>query len=218
VSHPQPPGLRERKKLDTRKALSDAAAALAFERGLDNFTRDDIAAKAGVSLRTFSNYFAGKYDAIAYRQIERTRRSLDALGQRPPDEPLWTAISAALLEPLVAEGAEDFLPSAAQQAEIRKLLAAPEIRMAVSREVFADWVDVIAERLGMDPARDMYPRLVVGVVRAVVEAAMDTYVHTDPPAQITTLLRRGLAEVAAGLPQPPVHRKPGRQPRPLGGA
>jgi AcrR family transcriptional regulator len=201
MDHGQPIGLRERKKLDTRKALSDAAAQLAFERGFENITRDDIAAKAGVSLRTFSNYFAGKYDALAYRQIERTRRSLAMLRQRPLDEPLWPAIGAALLGPLEAEGAEDFLPSTAQQAEIRKLLLASEVRMAVSKEVFAEWVDEIARRTGTDPARDMYPRLVVGVIRAVVEAAMDAYVQADPPAHITALLRRGLADVAAGFPR-----------------
>jgi AcrR family transcriptional regulator len=200
MDHAQPLGLRERKKLDTRKALSDAAAQLAFERGFENVTRDDIAATAGVSLRTFSNYFAGKYDALAYRQIERTRRSLAMLRQRPAGEPLWSAITAALLEPLEAEGAEDFLPNAAQQAELRKVLLASEVRMAVSKEVFAEWVDVIADRTGTDPARDMYPRLVVGLIRAVVEAAMDTYVQADPPAHITTLLRRGLADVAAGFP------------------
>jgi AcrR family transcriptional regulator len=209
VSHQQPLGLRDRKKLDTRKALSDAAAELAFERGFDNVTRDDIAARAGVSLRTFSNYFAGKYDAVAYRQIERTRRSLAVLRERPRDEPLWAAISTALLEPLVVEGADEYLPDAAQQGEIRKLLLAPEIRMAVSKEVFADWVAVIAERTDTDPSRDMYPRLVVGVIRAVVEAAMDAYVRAVPPAHITSLLRRGLADVAAGLPLPIVHREPG---------
>jgi AcrR family transcriptional regulator len=66
-------GLRERKKLDTRKALSDAALELMFERGLDNFVREDVAARAGVSLRTFSNYFASKDDALAYRLNYRIR-------------------------------------------------------------------------------------------------------------------------------------------------
>ena len=79
-------GLRERKKLDTRRALSDAALQLMFERGIDNVTREAIADLAGVSLRTFSNYFTGKYEAIAYRQTERVGRSIAALRQRPADE------------------------------------------------------------------------------------------------------------------------------------
>jgi AcrR family transcriptional regulator len=198
-------GLRERKKLDTRRALSDAAMELAFERGLENITREDIAARAGVSVRTFSNYFTGKYDALAYRQVERVRRSLAALQERPADEPLWEAIIASLLEPLQIDGAENVVPSPAQLAEVRKLLLAPQARMAVSKEVFADWVEVIAERTGTDAVRDMYPRLVVGVIGAVAEAAMDAYVHSDPPVPITALLRRGLADIVAGLPEPARH-------------
>src|SRR6202012_2912168 len=93
-------GLRERKKADTRRALSDAALRLAFERGLDNVTREDVANLAGVSVRTFNNYFAGKYEALAYRQPGRVRRSIDARRQRPADEPLWTALTQAVLQPL----------------------------------------------------------------------------------------------------------------------
>src|SRR6478752_4238663 len=92
-------GLRERKKLDTRRALSDAALALTFQRGLENVTREDIARLAGVSLRTFNNYFTGKYEALAYRQTERLRRSIAVLRDRPADEPLWTSIAEAVSAP-----------------------------------------------------------------------------------------------------------------------
>ncbi|WP_406273629.1 TetR family transcriptional regulator [Nocardia sp. NBC_00881] len=195
-------GLRERKKLDTRRALSDAALQLAFERGLEHVTREDIAARAGVSVRTFTNYFTGKYDAIAYRQTERIRRSLALLRERPAGEPLWTAVSAALLAPLEAEGATDMVPSAAQLTETRKLLAIPELRFAISKEATEDWVEVIAERTSTDPHHDLYPRLVAGVIAAVGEATMLAYVHADPPVPVTTVLRQALAEVAAGLPDP----------------
>ena len=96
-------GLRERKKADTKRALSDAALQLAFEHGLENVTREDVANLAGVSVRTFNNYFSGKYEALAYRQAERVRRSIAVLRQRPADEPLWTAITHAVLEPLEAD-------------------------------------------------------------------------------------------------------------------
>ena len=117
-------GLRERKKLDTRWALSDAALELAFEKGLDHVTRDEIAARAGVSLRTFNNYFTGKYEAVAYRQLERMRRSLYAFRAQPAEMPLWSAIADAVLEPLVAEAADDLLPTPRQQAVIRDLIVA----------------------------------------------------------------------------------------------
>jgi AcrR family transcriptional regulator len=200
-------GLRERKKLDTRRALSDAALQLMFERGIDKVTREAIARLAGVSLRTFSNYFTGKYEALAYRQTERVRRSIAALRQRPADEPLWASITEAVMQPLEEDfsdlkGDENRVPSRAELVEIRKLLLSPEIRNAVSSELFDQWVVAIAERTGTDPARDMYPRLVAAVVRAVGDAAMETYARADPPVAVTTLLRSAFADVAAGLPEP----------------
>jgi AcrR family transcriptional regulator len=205
-------GLRERKKLDTRRALSDAALKLAFEHGFDNVTREAIAELAGVSLRTFNNYFTGKYEALAYRQTERLRRSIAVLRQRPTDEPLWTSIAESVLEPLEAdladtEAEEHKVPSREELAEIRKLLFRPEIRDAVSKELFDEWLEAVAERTGTNPVRDMYPRLVAAVVRAVGDAAMDVYVAADPPVPITTLLRAAFADVAAGLPEPTKTRK-----------
>lgn len=204
-------GLRERKKLDTRRALSDAALKLMFDRGgLENVTRDDIANVAGVSLRTFNNYFTGKYEALAFRQTERMRRSIDLLRERPPGEPLWTSITESVLEPLSADfedvyGAENALPTRQQLVEIRKLLMIPEVRDATFRGMFDEWVAAIAERTGTEP-QDMYPRLVAAVVRAVGDVAMDEYAAVDPPVAITSLLRKGFSAVAAGLPEP--DRKP----------
>ncbi len=68
-----------------------------------------------------------------------------------------------------------------------------------------EWVTAIAERTGTDPQRDMYPRLVAAVVRAVGDVAMDEYGISDPPVSFTSLLRKGFAAVAAGLlePSPP---------------
>lgn len=194
-------GLRERKKLDTRRALSDAALELMFERGLENVTRDDIADRAGVSLRTFNNYFTGKYEALAYRQVERVRRSVAAFRARPAGEPLWTSITEAVLEPLESDGAGQVLPTRGQIQEIRKLAGVPEVRIAMAKGLFDDWVEAIAERTGTDPVHDMYPRLVVAVVRAVAETAMDAYATADPPVHVTSLLRQAFAAVAAGLPE-----------------
>jgi AcrR family transcriptional regulator len=200
-------GLRERKKADTRRALSDAALHLTFERGLESVTREDIADAAGVSLRTFNNYFANKYEALAYRQAERLRRSIEILRACPPEVRLWTAITEAVVQPLDddfrgAVGIENSVPTRSQLAETRKLLMKTEIRDALARGLFDEWVEAIAERTATDVARDLYPRLVAATVRAVGDAAIDAYVVADPPVAITTLIREGFAAVAAGLPEP----------------
>jgi AcrR family transcriptional regulator len=199
-------GLRERKKADTRRALSDAAVELAFAKGFDSVTREAIAELAGVSLRTFNNYFAGKYEALGYRLAERMRTSIAAFRGRPSDEPLWTSITEALMATIerdmgALDGAEH-VPDRQELVEIRKLLMLPEIRTAIPRDLHDDWVAAIAERTGTDPERDMYPRLVAAVVRAVGDSAMDAYARSDPPVGYPELLRYGLAAVAAGLPEP----------------
>jgi AcrR family transcriptional regulator len=57
-------GLRERKKQARRGALIDAAQRLVTEHGLDAVTVEMISAEAGVSPRTFFNYFESKDDAV----------------------------------------------------------------------------------------------------------------------------------------------------------
>src|SRR6266699_3429642 len=94
-------GRRERKKLATRRALGVAAMRLAVQRGLDNVLVDDIAAEAGVSARTFNNYFASKYEAICALAMERGTMIGVALRNRPAAEPLMEAITSAVLHPYV---------------------------------------------------------------------------------------------------------------------
>ncbi|WP_225731817.1 MULTISPECIES: TetR/AcrR family transcriptional regulator [unclassified Nocardia] len=197
-------GLRERKKLDTRKALSDAAFELMFERGLDNVVREDIAARAGVSVRTFNNYFNGKYDALAYRQVERMRRTVEVLRTRPADEPIWAAITAAVLDPLERDGLRyGLVPSSAHLAEVRKFVARSEIQNAfMESEVFGNLIAAIAERSGTDPEHDLYPHLVAGTAMAAYRAAIHVYIHSDPPTSVIPLLEKSFEAIAAGLPVP----------------
>ncbi|WP_160664784.1 TetR/AcrR family transcriptional regulator [Pseudarthrobacter sp. ATCC 49987] len=56
--------LRERKKAETWAALHEAAASLALRHGVDETTVEAVASSAGVSARTFFNYFQVKEDAI----------------------------------------------------------------------------------------------------------------------------------------------------------
>ncbi|NMR19609.1 TetR/AcrR family transcriptional regulator [Cellulomonas fimi] len=59
-----PVGLRERQKQARREALIDAAHQLVERHGLDGATVEAICVEAGVSTRTFFNYFESKDDAV----------------------------------------------------------------------------------------------------------------------------------------------------------
>lgn len=58
------PSLRDRKRAETWAALHSAAARRAIRDGLDQVNVEVVAEEAGVSARTFFNYFACKEDAV----------------------------------------------------------------------------------------------------------------------------------------------------------
>src|ERR687885_962938 len=102
--------LRERKKTATREALSAAALRLALEHGPENVRVDEIAEAAGVSPRTYNNYFSSREQAIvAAITAERALRLAAALRARPTAEPLAEAVVEAVVELYASEPAGDAL-------------------------------------------------------------------------------------------------------------
>lgn len=196
--------LRERKKHATREALSWAAVRLAIERGLSNLLVEDIAAEVGVSPRTFNNYFSSKAEAIASRHLERAHRTAAALRARPLSEPLWEAITRAVLAQ--PGGSGGVVPDPRWTAGIRLMVNEPSLIgefLRVSRAGERALAEAIAQRTGTDPDRDLYPRLVAGTVNAATQVAIDQWVGADPPGPLEPILADALKQLAAGLPLPP---------------
>jgi AcrR family transcriptional regulator len=168
-------GLRERKKRETRIALSWAAIRLTVERGLDNVRVEDIAAEAGVSLRTFRNYFSNKAEAIAARHVDRILGIADELRARPASEPLWEAITNAV-EAQFALGQDSGGKPPDEQwiAGVRLMMSEPALQ----------------------------GEMVAAVVGAASAVAMGEWQRADPPRSMPSLLREALDQLAAGLPVP----------------
>jgi AcrR family transcriptional regulator len=57
-------GLRERKKRETKKRITEKGIALFLQKGFDHTTLDEIAAAAGISRRTFFYYFTSKDEIL----------------------------------------------------------------------------------------------------------------------------------------------------------
>jgi AcrR family transcriptional regulator len=94
----RPTGLRERKKRATRDALADAALRLCVEHGVEQVTVEQVATDAGVSLRTFFNYFSSKEEAVVAGDVATAAAFVTAFAKRPLDEPVIEALRRALLE------------------------------------------------------------------------------------------------------------------------
>ena len=195
-------GLRERKKQQTLEALSWAALHLAVERGLDNVRVEDIAAEAGVSPRTFNNYFASKAEAITWRHLNRARQTADLIRERPKDEPLWESIIEAVL---AHAGGEHDDPDPQWTARVRLMLTEPALigeYLKAGAQAEQACAAAIAERTGTEPT-DMYPRLAAAAIGAANQTANEQWLRADPPVPLAPLLREALRQIAGGLPDPP---------------
>ena len=198
------PGLRERKKLATRQALSHAALQLALERGWGNVVREDIAAAAGVSVRTFNNYFSTKEEAVVSLAVARAGRIAAALRARPAAEPL----AAAVVEAFDGQYAGADQADAQWAARIRLIVSAPELRAEYLKALAAmerSLAEAVAERLGTDLERDLYPHVLAAAVYSAERVAVTRWLESGPPGGLRGLLRRALTQV---LGRPPAESEP----------
>jgi len=192
-------GLRERKKLATRLALHEAALRLVAERGRDQVSVDLIADRAGVSPRTFFNYFTCKDDAIVGLDPEHATRQAASLLARPAGESAVQALRA-VARAQAAEMAEDpqLWPLRLQVVEADPVLAG---RLAAafgeSDRVLAA---AIAQRTGTGVDDAVLPTLLAGVAAAAMRAALHRWFATDFTASLPDLVDEAWDAVSAGLP------------------
>lgn len=184
--------LRDRKKAATRQSLHDAALRLAMAYGLDGVTVEDIADEAGVSRRTFSNYFANKEDAILHEDRERTGRLLSLVAARPASEPPWRALRNAVAD-LFRDRDE---PDPAWVEQLRLLRRHPSLlarqasdQIALERELAA----VLAER-GHD-TDDELARLMAATLLATFRTAAALWLEGSGKQSLPELLDRLLGRV-----------------------
>ncbi|WP_064744284.1 TetR family transcriptional regulator [Actinomadura oligospora] len=208
-------GLRERKKAATRDALSRAATRLALEHGVEGVTVDAIAASAGVSARTFHNYFPGKEEAIVAPLTDRARALLAGLAGRPADEPVWDSVRAVLHE--VVAPPELFEETVALMRIVKADPSLVASQLCGLGQMQAEAAAVIAARTGTDPACDLYPHLVAGVMGMTMRVVVNLWVDGGGTADLPELIDSALAQFRAGLPAPnpsAPHRPTPDQPRP----
>jgi AcrR family transcriptional regulator len=100
VQHEEP-GLRERKRLATRRAIQRAVLTLACQRGLEKVTVEEISREADVSPRTFFNYFPSKDAALVGDELDlASEPQIDAFVHGGPDGDMLAQLATLLSDSL----------------------------------------------------------------------------------------------------------------------
>lgn len=194
-------GLRERKKAETRAALADAALRLADENGPDKVTVEAIADAAGVSPRTFFNYFSTKDEAILGMARADQSPLRDELVSRPAGETPLEALRAAFMASV--ERLQDDPDRWVRRRRLVQQHPQLAVRWAAhTADLEHDMVVEIARRLGMDPDRETYPGVVVGASMAAVRVAMAVWQQQDDAAGLGPLFEQVFDQLAQGLTSP----------------
>lgn len=190
---PQPLGLRERKKAQTREAILDAAISLFERNGYDNTTVEEIAAEANVSPRTFFRYFDTKLETI----MESSDAEVDDIQQmvrdRPADEKPLEAVRQVAQQKLVAEVVREGSNLAR---EMRVIMATPSLEASAHehiREHEASLVPAVAERLGVTTDA-VVPHLIAAVATTTMWKVFQMWVaEGGDPDRLSPLLDEAFA-------------------------
>ena len=194
-----PPRLRDRQREQTRGELAVAALALAIDQGLANVRVPQIAAAAGVSTRTFNNYFSSKEAAITWPARRRAARMAEDLLTRPADEPLAAALEAAIVGRYGA-AQQDGLPPG-WLCDFRRLVAAePALHgeyLKASHTAELALAAAIAARGGYDELGSaVLAAMVVGAERAAVMRWMQ---DTTRSRRLVETVRTAVRQAVAGV-------------------
>jgi len=213
-------GLRELKKEQTRQHIADTAFRLFTDRGFDRVTVAEIAREAQVAEATVFNYFASKEDLFYWRLEAFGARLADAVGARPPGEPVLAAFRRALLAEggLLAQVEAGDAQALERLRTINRVISGSPALRAREQQAFIHNADALAALLAAEsgaPADDLRPQVaanaLLGVQRALIDHIRRRLESGGEPGglaaevrKLTTaafaLLEHGLGDYAAKAP------------------
>lgn len=164
---------RESKKEATRLALAQAVLTRAKEHGIEHVTIEAVAADAGVSVRTFHNYFSGKEDALVHFANVLLGRVMDSVRTRPNTETLWQSLRFAMTE--ITVETDDVDPHILV-ALLRLFDTEPGL-IAHSRRsdlecTFHNWLEELLDDRGL-PSDTLYPHIAFNVAFVTARSALE---------------------------------------------
>lgn len=189
---------RDWQREETRRDLALAAFELTRERGLANVRVPEIARVAGVSTRTFNNYFASKEQAVAWLAGRHADGMASALRGRPAGQPLEEALVAVVTDQY-RPGRQDGLPPHWLR-DFRSLVARePALHgeyLAAMAAAERELGDAIAARM---PAGGLLRARVLAAMVAGAERAAVMYWMAARSGSLAGTVRQAIEQAVAGI-------------------
>jgi AcrR family transcriptional regulator len=188
----------------TREALRQAALVRFLAQGVEDTSAEQIAADAGVSLRTFYRHFTSKHDLLFADYDAGLHWFRAALAERPATESILDSVQSAVLAfPYDVDAVTKI-------AGMRAVELDPERIVRHIRQVESDFADAVAEllvaRRGQAPQGDDRLRIVVTArsVAAAVFGAMELWMVGDEAGErslpeLARMCRTALEALRTGL-------------------
>lgn len=179
--------LRERRRRQTSWDIHHAALQLAREHGVDKVTVEEISRAAGVSTRTFFNYFPNKESAVAYAPFDiLTDLAAEFVAAGP-------ARNSVLLDDLLSLTIRNLAEnSSPRREELAVLLEIGRSSATVASAILTQFDQIeerlaalVAQRTGMQPSDDV-PALAAALALAVIRAGMMNWAASTPAADDDT--------------------------------
>jgi AcrR family transcriptional regulator len=173
-------GLRERRRRQTSADIRDAAVRLTRERGFDKVTIEGICVEAGISPRTFFNYFPNKESAIAYGPSDiPAELAADFVAAGPVP---YSVVLAELIT-LAAHHLRDMPPKREQAVGMLELAkTTPAVLAAFLAELERFQIqltDIVARRQAMRPD-DEIPALISALALTAVRSGIERWASEEP--------------------------------------
>jgi AcrR family transcriptional regulator len=182
---------------DSRGRLQEAALALYSERGFDQTTAAEIAARAGVTERTFFRHFADKREVLFGGSKLLQERILSGVAGAPTGHTPLKAVARGLdaAAALLGEARRDL---AAQRQAV--IATNPELR---ERELakLADYAAAVAATLRQRGVGELQATLAAEAGMSVLRVAIERWANSDDDRSLAVIMKASMAElrvVAAG--------------------
>jgi AcrR family transcriptional regulator len=185
----------------TREALRQAAVVRFLAQGVEDTSAEQIAADAGVSLRTFYRHFASKHDLLFADYDVGLHWFRSALAARSPDESIIDSVQSAILARPYDDWAVAKIPT------LRAQELDPGRIVRHIRQVETEFAGVIEEHLGGEdpptPGTDDRMRITVisRCIAAAVFGAMEAWMLGEDRSlpELTRLTREALRTLQKGI-------------------